>query len=65
MKTKINLFRALIATVLLVAGLTKASAKIDPSHHVQIGSDKIGSDHQGFLPCDGCVLPCEDFDASK
>jgi hypothetical protein len=56
MKTKINLIKALAATVLLTFGFSKASAKVEqianPNHKTE--------SHAEMVPCDPCVMPCMD-----
>jgi hypothetical protein len=55
MKNKINVLKALVATLLLTFGFSKASAKIEPavaSNHTVVSKGEL-------MPCEACI-PCID-----
>jgi len=56
MKNKINLVKALAATVLLTFGFSKASAKVE---HTVTQNQKFET-HGEMVPCDPCIMPCMD-----
>jgi hypothetical protein len=56
MKNKITILKALVATLLLTAGFSRASAQVEQAVSPQ---HKIGTQGE-LLPCDGCIVPCID-----
>lgn len=51
---KVNIIRALLATVLLLAGLAKASARVEAAPGAGRGA------HQTPVDTAGACLPCQD-----
>jgi hypothetical protein len=55
MKNKINILKALVATLLLTLGFSKASAKVEPA----VAPNHTAESKGQVMPCEPCV-PCVD-----